>query len=114
MLSELCSPGRSRMVVEVTRYGWLPRHPSLYYIDMEYCPETLESRIHGSVETIKEVGPASKLDDESDPVSMETSEFLTFPTETTHPPTSADMASKDIVVSEFDWRSVVAIIEDIN
>ena len=47
MLSEVCSPGRSHTVVEVMKHGWLPRRPSLYYIDMAYCPETLENGIHG-------------------------------------------------------------------
>src|SRR5271154_6314440 len=40
--SELCQPQRSNTVVEVMRYAWLPGHPSYYYIDMEYCSETLE------------------------------------------------------------------------
>ena len=46
-LSELCRPGFSMYVVEVLKHGWLPRHPSLYYIDMEYCLETLDNRISG-------------------------------------------------------------------
>jgi len=114
MLSEVCSVGRSATVVEVMKHGWLPRHPSLYYIDVEYCPETLESRIHGTVETFKEVGPASSLDNESDSLSVEISKLLTVPmTETTYPPRSTDLTSEDIAVTEFDWRSVVVIIEDI-
>src|SRR5438045_8321068 len=44
-LAELCRPELSNTVVEFLKHGWLPRQGSdLYYIDMEYCPETLESR----------------------------------------------------------------------
>lgn len=107
MLSELCRPGRSRTVVEVRKHGWLPRNPSLYYIDMEYCPETLESRIHGSV-----TGKDSMLD-------------YGFPTPTSELPTDLEITQSPINVAlpnedtegsptEFDWQSVVAIIEDIN
>jgi serine/threonine protein kinase len=62
LISELCSPGCSGTVVEVTRHGWLPWQPSLYYIDMEYCPETLESRI---VEKGVRGGPGSEVDCQS-------------------------------------------------
>src|SRR5438477_5267223 len=51
VISELCQPGRSKTVVEVMRHDWLPRNPSYYYIDMEYCPETLKNwirRWHGN------------------------------------------------------------------
>jgi serine/threonine protein kinase len=32
-------------IVEVLQHGWLTTTPSIYYIDMEFCPETLEDRI---------------------------------------------------------------------
>lgn len=44
-ISRLCAPGGNKYVVEVIKHGWLPRNPSYYYIDMEYCEETLEKRI---------------------------------------------------------------------
>ena len=39
-ISELCRPGQSNTVVEVVKHGWLPR-TDFYFIDMEYCPDTL-------------------------------------------------------------------------
>jgi serine/threonine protein kinase len=39
-VSELCRPGQSNTVVEVIMHGWLPR-TDFYFIDMEYCPDTL-------------------------------------------------------------------------
>jgi len=44
-VSRLCAPGGNKYIVEVTKHGWLPRNPSYYYLDMEYCSETLESHI---------------------------------------------------------------------
>ena len=111
MLSELCSPGRSQTVVEVRRHGWLPRHPSLYYIDMEYCPQTLESHIHGSVDTIRETRHAVRLNNESDAFSNE----LPVPTSNPNPSTTnIDLESEDAVETEFEWQAVVAIVEDIS
>ena len=113
MLSELCRPGRSRTVVEVREHGWLLGHPSLYYIDMEYCPETLESRIHGNT------GPRSRFDNGTEQFSnqpMGNPSGTNLSSQTTLTPTSTDLASEDTSKSppEFDWESVVAIIEDIN
>jgi serine/threonine protein kinase len=31
--------------VEVLKHGWLTNDRAYYFIDMEYCPETLEERI---------------------------------------------------------------------
>jgi hypothetical protein len=45
---ELYRPGLSNAVVEVIKHGWLPLQDSIYYIEMEYCSETLESRVHGT------------------------------------------------------------------
>jgi serine/threonine protein kinase len=42
-ITKLCGPGMNKFVVEVLRHGFLLR--SYYYIDMEYCAETLEDRI---------------------------------------------------------------------
>jgi serine/threonine protein kinase len=44
-VSQLCVPGGNIHLVEVLKHGWLPRNPSYYYIDMEFCTETLEMRI---------------------------------------------------------------------
>jgi serine/threonine protein kinase len=44
-ITKLCGPGMNKFMVEVLRHGFLPRTTSYYYIDMEYCAETLEDRI---------------------------------------------------------------------
>lgn len=41
----------------VRDHNWLPRQPGCYYIDMEYCDETLASRIGRLVENAQPYGP---------------------------------------------------------
>jgi len=49
VISQVCIPGQSNTVVEVYDHDWLPGvDSSYYYVDMEYCPQTLEERIHGT------------------------------------------------------------------
>lgn len=68
-VSELCAPGRCRNVVEVIRHNWLPTDSSYYYIDMEYCSETLDDRIQGRSRGVERGSespyedPKSTLDD---------------------------------------------------
>jgi serine/threonine protein kinase len=50
-VSQLCVPGGNKHLVEVLKHGWLPRNPSYYYIDMEFCTETLEMRIESMKQT---------------------------------------------------------------
>lgn len=42
----LCEKRESSNIVEVMRHGWLPDNISYYYIDMEYCPKTLQEWIN--------------------------------------------------------------------
>jgi serine/threonine protein kinase len=44
-ITALCGEGSCDTIVTVLRHGWLPRNPSYYFIDMEYCGITLESKI---------------------------------------------------------------------
>lgn len=44
-VSSLCTGGHCRQIVEVLKHGWLTKEHSYYFIDMEYCQETLEDRI---------------------------------------------------------------------
>jgi serine/threonine protein kinase len=44
-ITALCGEGTCDRIVTVLRHGWLPRNPSYYFIDMEYCGETLEAKI---------------------------------------------------------------------
>src|SRR5947207_7787071 len=47
VVSQLCREGQSNSVVEVYDHGWLPGFDSsYYYVDMEYCLQTLEDWIH--------------------------------------------------------------------
>jgi hypothetical protein len=106
MLSELCRPGRSKAVVEVIKHGWLPRHPSMYYMDMEHCPETLESRIHGAGQKAQGSESGSMLESVSGQVEVES-----LSTRTTEPMTSDESNAPS---PEFDWESVVDIVDDVN
>ena len=47
VISKLCQAGYSscKNVVEVYGHGWLDKTKIFYFIDMEYCSETLEARI---------------------------------------------------------------------
>lgn len=44
-VAALCSGRESKYVVDVIEHGWLTKANMYYFIDMEYCPETLEDRI---------------------------------------------------------------------
>lgn len=48
-VSQLCAAGKCKNIVEVIRHGWMANNPLYYFIDMEYCPETLNDRILGIV-----------------------------------------------------------------
>jgi serine/threonine protein kinase len=107
MFSELCRLGHSKAVVEVIKYGWLPRHPLMYYMDMEYCPETLESCIHGAGQKAQGSESGSVLDSGTD--QMEVESLSTRMNQATTTRDESNMPSP-----EFDWESVVDIIDDIN
>ena len=109
-LSEVCRPGRSLTVVEVIKHGWLPRHPSLYYIDMEYCPETLENRIHEAVQNRKGTESETMLDSERD---QGEADLLSTRITQVPPNKSPNTNDPNNLSPEFDWQSVVDIIEDI-
>jgi hypothetical protein len=44
-VAALCSGRQCKYVVEVLKHGWLTNANTDYFIDMDYCPETLEERI---------------------------------------------------------------------
>lgn len=50
-ISRLCRPGINPCVVAVLKHGWLPRHPSYYFIDMEYCEDSLDEYIERTTKT---------------------------------------------------------------
>ena len=73
---------------------------------MEYCPETLESRIHGAGQKALGSESGSMLDSVSGQVEVES--LWTRTTEATTVDESIPPSS------EFDWESVVDILEDVN
>lgn len=73
---------------------------------MEYCPETLETRIHGNSKNLKATGIKSPMlleeeREEGNISSLSTTPFV--------PSEGTDDSSL-----EFDWESVIDIIHDIN
>jgi serine/threonine protein kinase len=119
IVSELCKPGQTVTAVEVIDHGWLPRNPSYYYIDMEYCPETLERRIHSpfrgndsqlSMMNGKLAPPSVKVSlANPDPnLAMPVSASESTSVELASP--SDDVGRKYII----DWESIVDVIREIN
>jgi hypothetical protein len=92
VISEHCAPGSGKCVVEVTGHGWLPHHSSYYYIDMEYCLETLEDRIHGVV-LVEESNTDSASDHHADHLSGPINGFKSGyqPSQTTTDPPGIDL-----------------------
>jgi serine/threonine protein kinase len=47
VVSQVCREGQSNSIVEVYDHGWLPGFDSsYYYVDMEFCSQTLEDWIY--------------------------------------------------------------------
>jgi hypothetical protein len=44
-VSKLCTSPQCQYVVEVLKHGWLTNEHTMYFIDMEYCIQTLEEFI---------------------------------------------------------------------
>jgi len=112
-VSELCAPGKAKNVVEVMRHGWLPHHSSYYYIDMEYCSETLEEWIIGVVRG-EELNLGSGLSDPEPEIGgpRELIEWDSFVKSDVKARTINSFENMDAVM-EFDWEPVLNIIDDI-
>jgi|SRR5579859_2868267 serine/threonine protein kinase len=87
-ISAICTPGGNKNIVVVRDHNWLPRQPGFYYIDMEYCDETLASKIQRLV----------------------ASRNTTSSTPSWAPSTSAAFSASDMHMS---WDSVLDIADDI-
>ena len=94
VISQLCSGG-CKNIVEVIRHGWLPRNRNLYYIDMEYCQETLEHRIRGKEAVERREAQIASYGDFDEIVHAK------------------ENMIKQPPKIEFDWKPVVDIIDDI-
>lgn len=114
MLFDLCRPGRSLTVVEVLKHGWLPRHPSLYYIDMEYCLETLQSRIHGHRQSDSLASESEDGSEQGEAGAEPNSTNISRPLGPVSHPSGPENEAPEVPPQEFDWRPVVNIIDDVN
>jgi serine/threonine protein kinase len=102
-ISRLCRAGRCKNIVEVTQHGWLPGNPALYYIDMEYCEETLEHRIFGNGKV--------QVENVEGPDMVAIPAIPAIPAHTAENPV-ADEEVPTLQI-EFDWEPVLDIIVDI-
>jgi serine/threonine protein kinase len=113
------------MVVAVIKHARLPHSPSSYYIDMEYCPETLEMRIHGAFRG-SDPQP-STMNGGSTPVRMMHVQHVTLPglQPTTMNQGLAPLSSRTDAGSvmstttidenhEIDCQSIIDILREIN
>jgi serine/threonine protein kinase len=57
-VSALCTAGHSKYVVEVLKHGWLTKDHAFYFIDMEYCIQTLDDFIRGIAKESQNMQPA--------------------------------------------------------
>lgn len=115
IISAVCS-GYCRYVIEVFKHGWLAEDRSYYFIDMEYCPETLEDRIRSAgsggpngstlaeVEPIKQKVSLAMIPTVSHDESISSKEFSSIP--------FSDPLQND---TQFDinWSSIGDILQDI-
>jgi serine/threonine protein kinase len=118
VVSNLCVPGNGNGVVEVIRHGWFPDGPKYYYIDMEYCSETLEERVIRGVSQAEENGVGTKLQlrNMAPTLLSGTSTRNAHPSTTDRtPPVDMDEESqfRQSVAMELDWVSILNILDDI-
>jgi len=108
VVSKVCQVGRScQNVVEMYEHGWLDKTKSLYFIDMEYCSETLKARISG----------APKHTKHHDMERDSTQEFLEQNTKDIFPSSNFRLlvhrTPEEGNSIQFDFESVAKIVEDI-
>jgi serine/threonine protein kinase len=113
VISRLCSPGRNKYIVVVWGHKWLPRQSSFYCIDMEYCDETLASRIQRPVggqantEVFAKDDVSKALPEPSGKAEQDMrNTAVSFSSDGT-----ASWGSN--LASDLDWETVIKIIGDI-
>jgi serine/threonine protein kinase len=85
-----------------------PRNRSLYYIDMEFCSETLEQRIRGS--------RSEQQKNDVRPREIQGGAGMDLPrlfSDIHMPDAEVNAPYNSNVEMEFDWKSVVDILDDI-
>ena len=103
-------------MIEVIKHGWLANDYSYYFIDMEYCRETLEDRIRSAgsggpngptlseVELIKQKGSPAMIPTVSHDESVSNIDSSSIP--------SSDPLQNDTQF-DIDWGSIGDILQDI-
>jgi serine/threonine protein kinase len=110
--------GQSDAVVQVLGHGWLPKSAGWYFIDMEYCTETLEQRISDMAS-----GVGTSL---VRPNPSESPQTMVSPVIDKDPPHSTIIQRRDSAPNEpvdeeqmffdsmfFDWELVMKILQDV-
>jgi serine/threonine protein kinase len=60
-ITKLCVSSNNPNIVKVIRHGWLPSNSSIYYIDMEYLPLTLEEHIKKNISILGCCNEAARI-----------------------------------------------------
>jgi serine/threonine protein kinase len=105
VISNLCQVGgRCQNVVEVQNHGWVDNTMSLYFIDMEYCSETLEERI-GAKGTKRNYVKDSERAIAVPDVEFQTSEAILS--------SNSGVFNAEVLDVQFNFEPVAEIVEDI-
>jgi serine/threonine protein kinase len=111
-VSALCTGGRCKYIVEVLKHGWLVRDQSYYFIDMEYCEETLEDRIKSFVIKQPELPIGTKQQDRDNPRLPESAPVYRPPYRPLYRPMASQIETSE---SEFDgWDALIDALDDIS
>ncbi len=123
-ISQLCSGGKCRYIIEVIRHGWFPVDDAYYYIDMEYCSETLNDRILAMVRSDPRADPEAGGSGSDDSGSAEADNTeVSVPTEVSIP-TEVSVPAEDLEallnfdldqdsVTDRDLDGYIEIMDDI-
>jgi serine/threonine protein kinase len=117
----LCSGRESKHVVAVLQHGWLDSANIYYFIDMEYCPETLEERLTRWKQRSDSLailpGPSQVLSSATEmqvDIPNEHIEKAAAP-EAAAPEDASrvDTTTETVAHSDIDWRPILTIFLDI-
>jgi len=111
-VSALCFGGQCKYVVELLKHGWLTPANSDYFIDMEYCPESLEDRISQWTTISRRIGLVDAAAPPTTPRNnIETTVAPPFPEPLSNPlvqPAEPESMSLGIF-----WDPILQILDDI-